>query len=101
MPIVDITYEKLSSISKMDLNRKDSKHESDYEGQKSLVYCTGKDVYHYLMTSSDSFVDRRSYKGGALPSTLKISYFKYVNGRQHLTRLELPSDSLLVNFKLL
>ena len=24
------------------------------------------------MTSSDSFVDRRSYKGGALPSTLKI-----------------------------
>ena len=37
-----------------------------------MVYCTGKDVYHYLMTSSDSFVDRRSYKGGALPSTLKI-----------------------------
>ena len=51
---------------------KDMKHESEYEGQKSLVYCTGKDVYHYLMTSSDSFVDRRSYKGGALPSTLKI-----------------------------
>ena len=44
-------------------NFQDSKHESDYEGQKSLVYCTGKDVYHYLMTSSDSFVDRRSYKG--------------------------------------
>ena len=45
----------------------------EHEGG-SVVYCTGKDVYHYKLggVKSETYVDRRSYKGGALPSSLRI-----------------------------
>ena len=44
------------------------------EGGGSLVYSTGKEVLHYSLsgTKSDDFIDKRSYKGGAMPYTIKI-----------------------------
>ena len=53
------------------------------------VYCTGKDVYHYKLsgTKNENYIDRRSYKGGALPSSLKIcpelgmEIFHYIDER--------------------
>ena len=42
----------------------------------SVVFCTGKEVFHYPFSidekSSAYHIDKRTYKGGALPSTIQI-----------------------------
>jgi len=40
----------------------------------AVVFCTGKEVFHYPFHSEGApyHIDKRSYKGGALPSTIRI-----------------------------
>ena len=40
----------------------------------AVVFCTGKEVFHYPFHSDGApyHIDKRSYKGGALPSTIRI-----------------------------
>ena len=47
--------------------------ESEPGDPNSVVFCTGKEVFHYPFPSDGSYhIDKRSYKGGALPSTIRI-----------------------------
>ena len=58
MPVVDTC-----SLTEEKMKRLTLDHNSDQEEPKSIVYCTGKDVFHYHLTNSDNIIDRRSYKG--------------------------------------
>lgn len=69
--IVTVDSASFPDISKLSLSDSDVNHQDP----NSLVFCTGKEVFHYEFQSDGSnHVDKRSYKGGALPSTIRISH---------------------------
>ena len=125
MPIVDITTEKLSSISQIDMNRKVNINFWFWLGisgplcpvLRSLILIilfriqNGNQIMkvknHWFIVREKMFIIIWWRHRTVLLTAVHIKVapyrrrWRYVNGRQHLTLSELPSDSLLVNFKLL
>ena len=113
MPIVDITNEKLSSISQMDLNRKvtTASNHRIWLNMNIQRIRNGSQIMkirnHWFIVLEKMFIIIwwRHQTVLLIVGHTKVELFpqlwRFVNGRQPLTVSELPSDSLLDNFKLL
>lgn len=67
-----VTVDSVTYISE-DLSKLTVSGEQELADPSSVVFCTGKEVFHYPFNSDGTYhIDKRSYKGGALPSTIRI-----------------------------